>query len=210
MDAAFQAGDELGVAQGKAIAFAEMSLNLFTSFVESLSVGLDGQGIAYVAESSTGSMLACTDPAAVFDANGDRLFAFNSTDAGVASTFARVAGATASGSLTLDSEVSDWRMSAYRYVDQELDWVIVVAVPSPSIFTDMTSSIVKSAMICLGVVLAAIAVSALVAFEMHRSALHLAGLVTGKGEPSKALGVFSDNDPVEYEILNGGRPPAKE
>lgn len=209
---------ELGILGHEAIAFAEMSLGLFTAFVESLDI-LEGLGVAYVAESATGAMLASTDPRAVFGPAGARLFAFNSSDPGVSSTFWSAVSSfaqrlpngsialsgSASGSLTVDEAASGWRLSAYRYVDQGLDWVVVVAVPSSAIFSDMTMAVETAAIICMVIALAVIAASGFAAYQMHRSALRLAGLIGGRDEPGT---FFSDNDPVEYHILN--KAPAQQ
>lgn len=192
----YEAGYPQGLAGAKyATTFAEMDLTTFTNFVAGLSI-MNGKGYAYVAEIATGSMVACTTPSAVFNVNGTRLFAQNSSVDAVSATFSTAA---LYGQLS-DASAGNWRISADRYTDAGIDWLIVVAVPYSSVYGDMNKDIGTAAGVSVVVIVVTAVINILILWLfLGRHARYIASKLRGESSTKPGY-AFSDLSEIEDEI----------
>ena len=182
------------------VAFAEMDLRLFSTYVANNVTVLGGAGHVYIFETSTtGGPLVASTLGNV--ANGTRIMASDPTTApAIRDTYAYAAANPSS----VDASVGRWRVSTSRYQDAGLDWTVVVVVPDWNVYSTLYYLTGLSVGISILIIAVSIAISVFGIHRIVRSASqYLKDRVAGNGQASSRHLIAEVN---EFDaILSAGK-----
>ena len=122
--------------ENAAVAFAELDLSLFSNHLNSRLNLLNGKGIAFIYETTSGAMIASTVNGTIFDSNHTRYFVANISNAAIRDT--------------ADGQDDAWLITRCEYAQPGLNWTIVVAVQDSDIKGNLHNGVIVASVASLG------------------------------------------------------------